>query len=36
MKFVFTTIVAEQSMVAMVSTVAMMLVRVVVALIGRV
>ena len=35
-KFVLTAIVAEQSMVAMVSTVAMMLVRVVVALIGRV
>ena len=34
--FVFTAIVTEQSMVAMVSTVAMMLVRVVVALIGRV
>ena len=34
--FVFTAIVAEQTMVAMVSTVAMMLVRVVVALIGRV
>ena len=36
MMSVFTAIVTEQSMVAMVSIVAMMLVRVVVALIGRV